>query len=427
MSANIITFDSQYIAEQMRSIERATSLLEEAMTLIKNASKHRNWQCNESSEIDNSLNTIANRLNRLNMGITRTGNALGKGLVNFTELEERATAQAGGMASDLKNKYGFEASNYGQDGSTTTLPVTHIPYDKNSVAIVKTGLSWLDKVKINDDVGDTAGLGKDFLSYLESLYKFIKGDKRGLTGAEDLFDLADNSVGFYSGFYEYLKDENTFSKGLGIASSSLGLISSGFGVVDKITSGELGPAGVMGEVIGLGSNGLNMWESIEKLKHLGEEASNITTKAGKTGLYSPLDLWLTFGETGVATVSQTFKSIDKYSADGKWDLGDTGRTGIESGVAGLYTMFDKLSFGSLSTLGDATGFTPENISADIENWADGVGKSAGNYILNNPSLHETYNNCGPIGKTAITFHAAIQSGIQSVAEGVGNWFQSLFH
>ena len=425
MSANIITFDSQYIADQMRGIDKARSLVEEAMTLIKNASKHRNWQCNESTEIDNSLQTIANRLNRLNMGIIQTGNALGKGLVSFTELEERATTQAGSMATNLKNKYGFEASHYGQDGSTT-LPVTQIPYDKNSVSIVKTGLSWLDKANISDDVSDRAGLGKDFLSYLESLHKFIKGDKRGLTGAEDLFDLADNSVGLYSSFYEYLKDENIFSKGLGIASSSLGLISSGFGVIDKITSGDLGPAGITSEIIGLGSNGLNMWESIEKLKHLGEEATNITTKAGKTGLYSPLNLWLTFGETAIATGSQMFKSIDKYSADGKWDLGDTGRTGIESGVAGLYTMFDKLSLGGLSTLGDVTGFTPENISADIENWADGVGKAAGNYIVNNSGLYQAYNNAGPIGKTAITFHAAIQSGIQSTVEGVGNWFQSLF-
>ena len=131
MSANIITFDSQYIADQMRGIDKAKSLVEEAMTLIKNASKHRNWQCNESTEIDNSLQTIANSLNRLNMGIIQTGNALRKGLVSFTELEERAITQADSLSSNLQNTYGFSASNYGQSGKTN-LPVSQVPnYDTN--------------------------------------------------------------------------------------------------------------------------------------------------------------------------------------------------------------------------------------------------------------------------------------------------------
>lgn len=417
MSANIITFDSQYIADQMRDINKAKSLVEEAMTLIKNASKHRNWQCNESTEIDNSLQTIANRLNRLNMGIIQTGNALGKGLVSFSELEERATTQAGSMATNLKNKYGFDGSNYGQDGNTT-LPVTRIPEVNSSIALIKPFLSLADKKKISE-----AGLANANLSYVASLYNFYTGDKRGLTGAADLFDLSDKSIGLWTEWYDYIKGKDTLSGGLGIAGSSFGLVSSALEVADKINSGNLGPAGVTGEVIGLGDNALGIWESIEKLKHIGDTTPNFTDSGG---LYSPLTLWSTFGKTAVATVSQTFKSIDKYSADGKWDLGDTGRTGTELGVAGLYKMLDSLSFGGLSALGNVTGFTPENISRDIENMADGIGKAAGNYIVNDSGLYQAYNNAGPIGKTAITFHAAIQSGIQSTAEGVVNWFQSLF-
>ena len=84
-------------------------------------------------------------------------------------------------------------------------------------------------------------------------------------------------------------------------------------------------------------------------------------------------------------------------------------------------MFDKLSLGGLSALGNITGFKPENISTDIANWSYNIGKRAGNYILNDSGLHDAYSHAGPIGKTAITFHAAVQSGIQSAVEDIANW------
>lgn len=426
MSANIIIFDSQYIADQIRNIDKAKTLAEEAIGIIKKANQHRNWKCSETAQIENALNNMLNKLGRLNTGIMETANALSRGLRGFTELEQRAVKQANSMANTLKNNYGFEASTYGQEDKEN-LPVTLIPV----VNLIKPILSGLDKV----EKSDKARLANSGLSYLEALYNFYTGNKHGLTGAEDLCNLGDKSIGLWTGLYNYFQgrndSENIFSmlnqkrvKGLDIIGSSFGLISSAFGIADKIQSGELGRAGVIGEVIGAGDNIVDIWGSIEKFRHVGEE--NTSFVKGE-GLYSPLTFWSATAKSAVTTFSQGFKSYEKYAADGSWDLADTARTGIESGIAGLYSIADTLTFGGVSALGKVTGFTPENISADIENWSNDLGKQAGNYIRNNSSLLEAYSNSGPIGKTAITFHAAVQSGIQSVTEDIGNWFKSLFH
>ena len=400
MSANVIIFDGLYTADQMRNIDKAKNLVEEATQDIKRTIGSHSWKCPEARTIDSGLESAASKLTHLNQGLIRTGIALGNGLKGFHELEERSASQADGLANDLKARYGVEAAAYGQGGSEN-LPVTNIPEVNNAIALVNAPLSWLKERGTGE-----AGLGEGILSYVASLYNFQTGDKRGLTGAADLFDLGGESVGLWTELHDYLKGENALSGGLNIFGDSLGLVSSAFGVADRINSGELGAAGTIGEIIGLGDNAFDIWESVEKFKYIGQEGLNF---ANGSGAYSPVMLWSTLGKTVISTGSQAFKSIEKYSADGVWDLADTGRTGIEAGVSGLYTMFDALTFGGLSALGDVTGFKPENISADIENWATNLGEKAGEYILNDPGLHEAYDNAWPIGKAFITFHAAFQS------------------
>ena len=422
MSANLIIFEGQYMADQVRNLDKAKQLTEDAMNIIKKANQHRNWKCKEIAEINNSLASISNNVQRLNTGIMRTALALGGGLRSFTELEQRSEGQADRLSNNLREKYGFSASNYSAKDEKISLPVTPIPYDKNSLDIVKTGLSWLDEAKISDE----AGLGNNLISYLKSLHDFLTGEKYGLSGAADFCDLTDNSISLWSGIYEYLKDEDRISKGFGFVGSGFGLVSSLFEAAHKINSDKLGTAGSIGEILGAGSDAVDFLGSIEEFKHIADQTTNITTKAGETGIYSPLSFYTAIGKGYCDAASQGFKSFEKYFADGEWDMADTGRTGIEVGISGLYGMANSLTFGGLETFGNITGFTPENISRDIENWAQGVGQRAGNYILNNSGLYKVYNNAGPIGKAAITFHAAVQSGIESAAQNIGNFFQSLF-
>ena len=120
MSENIIIFEGQYIADQIRNINKAQQLTEEAMDFIKKASQHKNWQCSETIEINNSLFMISSRLRRLGVKITQTGEVLGKGLSNFTELENRYEEQANSLNSKIQEIHGFNINE-------STLPITIIP------------------------------------------------------------------------------------------------------------------------------------------------------------------------------------------------------------------------------------------------------------------------------------------------------------
>lgn len=53
---------------------------------------------------------------------------------------------------------------------------------------------------------DEAGVLEDVISYFESFTTFFSGDKKGLTGASDWCNLADSSIGVWTGLYDYFCD-----------------------------------------------------------------------------------------------------------------------------------------------------------------------------------------------------------------------------
>ena len=150
MSANVIIFEGQYMADQVRNMDEAKQLTEEAMEIIKKANQHRNWKCKETAEISNNLSTISNRVQRLHLGIMRTNIALGKGLRSFTELEQRSENQANTLSSNLKNNYGFEATdrNTGADAIVATTIIPAIQGGKITVSVLGTWFKQLqDAIK----------------------------------------------------------------------------------------------------------------------------------------------------------------------------------------------------------------------------------------------------------------------------------------
>lgn len=212
---------------------------------------------------------------------------------------------------------------------------------------IKSILEWMDKTNSNE----YAGITKDGLSYLESLYDYFTGDMKGLTGAEDWFNLCENSADLWKGLYDYLKDYykktgDLFSianqkkvTGVDIAGNIAGFISSIFGAADTISSENMGAAGVIGQILGTGDEAADIWKSVMKFIQTG-------TSVDKIGVYSAVDIYTSVIKSGFMTVSQTFDSIEKYSTDGSWDLGDTGATGIDSTMAGLYGISHTLTFGA---------------------------------------------------------------------------------
>ena len=327
-------------------------------------------------------------------------------LILIADLYEKAELRNMGKSTGSQSSSGDEgAQNPGDPG--------------DQVDIADRIFSWLKGIfGVADGAGSKpGGVLKNLTSYVQALYGFLSGDKAGYGGAEDFFTLGDKSIGAWTGFYGFLKDRykdsgKAFSldnqrrvAGLDIFGGLLGLVSTGFGIADTLQDSDgTGTFGIIGEVFGGGEDVIDIWAGAEKLKHVGDAADNITTKHG---LYSPLKKYTALGKSIFASVSQAFKSVDNYSADGSWDLGDTGRTGIELAVEGLYSMVDSLSFGIISE--DTIGISGQQISTALENAAAETGNRAGNYIVNHPDLLDAYNNSGVIGRVFITFYGAFMS------------------
>lgn len=126
MSASIIVFDAQYTDEIVTNIEKANTLIDEAVSTLKHASSHRGWRCPEVREINNSFETISSKLKRLDRGLSATAHALAKGQERFNMLEARSERQTDKLSENLREQYGFSASVHGKD-ETTNLPVTEVP------------------------------------------------------------------------------------------------------------------------------------------------------------------------------------------------------------------------------------------------------------------------------------------------------------
>lgn len=280
------------------------------------------------------------------------------------------------------------------------------------LTVIKTYLKF-------DESNENAGVTKAGISYMESLYKFFHNgfNKSPLTGAEELFDLFDNSVGLWTGFYDYLKtkynevgeifskENQKYVKGMDIVSSVAAYISSLFGAIDTIqTSEDMGDVGKVGVIFGTNKNAVSLWEAILKLIYSGDKTPNITTKSG---CYSPLSFYAAILKGYISAISQGFASVDEYSADGEWSVMDTASTGIEASVAGLYAMLSSLTFGIISE--NFTGVSAKDVSDFLKNRAGNIGVEAGEYIKANPALYQAYQDGNVVVRIFLTFYAVAEN------------------
>lgn len=235
--------------------------------------------------------------------------------------------------------------------------------EKNLLSTVKTLLRGTDKW---GDV-DEAGVLEDVISYFERFTTFFLGDKKGLTGASDWCNLADSSIGVWTGLYDYFCD---MYKGLKIGFFGdvaqknvkvLGLSAGFLGLTASILSASNGLdnkqwQSIVADYVDCGKDMLSVIKSGYALKHIGDVKSLSEIKAGP---WSALNIYSAIGEAGIQSISQGFRSHEKYYADGQWDMGDTGATGIDISMAGIYGIshsltlgFDDLIFGAID---NATG------------------------------------------------------------------------
>ena len=235
--------------------------------------------------------------------------------------------------------------------------------EKDLLSTVKTLLRGTDKW---GDV-EEAGVLEDVISYFESFTTFFSGDKKGLTGASDWCNLADSSIGVWTGLYDYFCDmykglktgffgdvAQKNVKVLGLSAGFLGLTASILSASNGLDNKQW--QSIVADYVDCGKDMLSVIKSGYALKHIGDVKSLSEIKAGP---WSALNIYSAIGEAGIQSISQGFRSHEKYYADGQWDMGDTGATGIDISMAGIYGIshsltlgFDDLIFGAID---NATG------------------------------------------------------------------------
>lgn len=221
--------------------------------------------------------------------------------------------------------------------------------EEDERSLIKTILGGADSIGQNDE----SGILKDIITYIESFTKFFTGDKRGFTGASDWCNLADSSIGMWSKLYDYYcnmyKGLKTgfFGEAAQKNVKKLGLTASFFALISSVLSASDGLdkkawQNMVADYLDCGKDVVSVIQSGYVLKHIGDVKSLANEKGG---LWNALSVYAAIANSGIRSASQGFRSYEKYSADGNWDLGDTGATGIDISMAGIYGLSHSLTFG----------------------------------------------------------------------------------
>ena len=274
-------------------------------------------------------------------------------------------------------------------GGFITSIFNDIEKNKEIYSTLKTILKGYEKI---GDVGE-AGILKDAISYIEDFSKFFSGDKKGLSGASSLCDLASSSTGLWTGAYDYFQEQydglktgffgeiaQKNVKAIGLTGDFLGLIGSITAASDGLDKKTWQTA--VADYIDTGKDFLSVAKSSYELGHISE-----------AGPWNALGIYKAIGEAAINSVEQGFRSVERYSADGKWDVGDTGATGIDISMAGLYGLshsltlgLDDLIFGAIDKATGGNGTTDmsyfEKAAEGYKILAKNIGTSIGNWWLN---------------------------------------------
>lgn len=400
------------------------------------------WKVGSDAAIQRSLNTISADLDKsvrlLSMMQTVLGeadaayHALDQGqYTDYRRTHEQRWSEISMQWSDiLKTHYGKDVES--AEGSYSWLERLLLRETGTYSHKDSTGhriMDWLKDIgSAVKNIGDSkgAGLFGSMFGYLDSLFN-IFDEKTSVLERE--FKLTKSSASLYSSIFSFAKAKgmlpDSVKKQWQGRMDAIGVVGSLFGVGESVV--KFGRTGTGADAAGIGNAGADLLNGIYKI---GKDAERVK---GLKGLYQPADLWCTFGKTILSAGGQTYDSIKKYAADGRWDVNDTACTGLEGAVAGLDAMVSGLSFGAISL--DNFGSSPAQFSQALEDGAASYGKSIGNYILNHQDLLDDYNSSGHwIHQTRVVAYAAIRQGGEKVAnkmheagEAIGNWWSRRFN
>lgn len=277
--------------------------------------------------------------------------------------------------------------------------------------------------------------GSEFFSLMGSSIKYIQAiydafsykdddgePKTPLSKNAELLVLSGNSLEEFASIYDYLANKYNPSNpqiwGTRAKKNvkALTLVAHIFGVVASFA--KTGAA--------LEENDLlqAIKEYAEAFSGIGDLVEDVNSSK-KT--FNPVSGVVAVYKAGVNVVATMYKSSLRYSADGKWDFGDTGKFLMDILAAGIYgvthhftkeaddMIYDMIisdEFKNIEYLSE-----PEKVTATFESYLDNVGKSLGDWIVDvfNLKASTTYDK----NKTLLTVRKKYMSDKIDLADFAG--------
>lgn len=312
---------------------------------VRSIRKSLTMEIRQRSRIDSRLDMAAGELEARSQGMRRvvdTGNAVE---LLYRSTEKGLTGRKPGNMVWTRPQPGRSGTGGGDSDYAADDGEGYESLILRFFDFLKFSGKWLDWAELGKEYGFLGDLG----AYLGSLYDFFTGDMSGMGGLADWLDLTSDSVGLWTSLYEWLDD----------------LGSQGDLFTDAWRTGVKG-AGVIGSAIGTIGAYIEMFnidgqttfeQMIDKAVGVGENTADLV-KSGlllfaEKGAGLPAHIYTSIAKAGISSVGQLFESIHEYSADGVWDLGDTGETLIDFSTEGLYSLTNAVTFGGLDLILDA--------------------------------------------------------------------------
>ncbi len=244
------------------------------------------------------------------------------------------------------------------------------------------------------------------LAYIQTILKIWGGkSENGWKQFASLADLGDESIKVWLKLHDFLKKVYNLSQGI-FDDDSVAI----FGV--DFTSDVLSAISSLLNIFG--AEHISIGERIDQL--LSTFFGAIATLFVDIDKFvndlsgSDAQAFLAMIKSILTSLGQLAESLEKYASDGTFDLGDIGKTGVESSIAGLSAIVNiyagwLIKLFSAEFPEAAEKYSAENISDRFIDSLEKYGQEAGKFIISHPNLYEHYRNGNAAMKLLIFLHA----------------------
>lgn len=275
------------------------------------------------------------------------------------------------------------------------LPDTVEEYDlvdgENAETALREAVRQALKIMGNYGDSDSCKLSDATIAYVEALYQFLTGEKRGGEGAKDLSAVAKEGVKVFKALYKMLCG--------GMTEENRKMFQAQWG--DRVKGAEAfgGFAGFFGSLLEvMDQEGKSASQRIGDFTDLTKDSVKLISYTG-----DPKNPYWKIGQTAIASLGSAAERYIECMKDGELSIGDWGDMLVSGSMAGLNELVSEITdvikditFGKIDiNLNDYTNA--------VKHWADQLGRDAADRIAADPYRLEQYRNANGLQRVGMIF------------------------